>query len=93
MYQDAGVVVEKLVNKDENQCPAAAKPGLHFNSLILENLLRVHKKRKMSCLHPNWPDCWIRGIINWYRTKLTDKEYVTYFHHMFKSVARIEGQP
>ena len=46
MYQDAGVVVEKLLNKDENQCPAGAKPGLHFNSLILENLLRVQQKGK-----------------------------------------------
>ena len=36
----------KMSNKDENQCPAAAKPGLHFNSLILENLLSVQRKGK-----------------------------------------------
>ena len=34
-------------DENQNQCPAAAaKPGLHSNSLILENLLLVQQKVK-----------------------------------------------
>ena len=50
------------------QCSAAAKPGLHSDSLILENLLLVQQEKVKSHVSS---DQMIPSIINWYPAELT----------------------